>query len=417
MSLANLGYLMIKRQVITTPAVAVVPSHPLRFNEGDLALDQDNIPIESVQNNAFATGMVKGGQKATGDFKADLDANECVHIIAGTIGTITSSTDISSATDVSVFSHQIDYSATPPIFSIEQARGSLSDTTNNRLNYEVRRAFGAMFESFTIKGGASGKLEFSFKLNALGIFRRAKLLKNAAAGSSVAMQVDTVEGLVATTDSVNTYDSTPQNEVDAIASLSTTAKTITIATLGNSYTVANNAYVFLEPQSPSYSVAEQVFTNADVEYREGATYTAAAAATEGNLENWELTFSNNLDARPGSLRRGPYIVAPRTRGVSLKFTKYFESRADAEMYFSAQQRGMEIIINNGVIVSATDTNAARYQIKIALSNVRFKSHKMTTKYGELYAYDIEAIGLYDSSDSRAIRVTVINGSAGTIYTA
>ena len=415
MSLSNLGYLLIKRQ--SAAATAVAPTHPLRFNEGDLILEQENIEIESVQNNAFPTGMVTGMHKASAEFTTDLDANECVHVIAGTLGTITSSTDVSSGTDSTVFSHQIDYAATPPWFSIEQARGSLSDTSNNRLGYEVRRAFGAVMDSFTIKGGNSGKLEFSWKAQALGIFHRAKVLKDAAAGSSVAIQVDSVEGLVATTDSVNIYDDTPQNEVDAIASLSSTNKTVTIATLGNSYTVANNAMLYLEPQSPSYSVAEQVFTNADVEFRESTTASAAASASEGNLENWELTFMNNLDARAGSLRRGPYVVAPTKRGVSLKYTKYFESRMDADRYFNATQRGMEIIIHSPVIISATDTAAKRYKITIALSDVRIKSHKMATSYGELYAYDVEAICLYKSADSRAIRITVVNGSAGTVYTA
>lgn len=417
MALSNLGYLLIKRQVITTPAVAVVPTKPLRFNEGDVVLEQENIEIESVQNNAFSTAMVRGMHKPSAEFTCDLDANECVHILSAGLGTITSSTDVSSATDASVISHVIDYAAALPVFSIEQARGSLADTTNNRLGYEVQRAYGAQIDSWTIKGGNSGKLEFSWSAQALGIFRASRLLANAGAGSSVALSVESVEGLVATTDSVSIYDDTPQNEVDAIASLSTANKTITIATLGNSYTVANNAMVYLEPQSPSYSIAEQVFTNGDVEFREAATYSGAASASEGNLENWELTFSNNLDARAGSLRRGPYVVAPTKRGVTLKYTKYFESRNDADRYFNATQRGIEIIMQSPSIISGTDTTAKRYKITIALSDVRIKSHKMSTSHGELYAYDVEAICLYKTADSRALRITVVNGSAGTLYTA
>lgn len=415
MSLSNNGYLAMKRQ--SSAATAVVPTHPIRFNEGDLVLEQDNIEIESVQNNAFSTGMVKGMHKPSGEFKSDLDANECVHILAGALGTLTSSTDISSGTDASVFSHQIDFGASLPNFSIEQGRGSLADTSGNRLAYEVRRAFGAQIDSFTIKGGNSGKVEFSWKLNALGIFHRAKVLKDATAGSSVAINVDTVEGLVATTDSVNIYDDTPQNEVDAIASLSVANKTVTIATLANSYTVANNAMLYLEPQSLSYSVPEQIFTNADVEYREGADLSAAASASEGNLENWEIMYSNNLEGRPGSLRKGNYIVAPKKRGISVKFTKYFESRMDADRYFNATKRGMQIKLVSDVIVSATDTNAARYSITIGLSNVRYKAHKMATSYGELYGYDVEAVAMYDSSDARAVRITVVNATAGTGYTA
>lgn len=415
MSLSNFGYLAYKIQ--SAAGTAVVPSHPIRYMEGDLVLEQENIPLEQIENNAFPTGMVAGGHKASAEFKSALDANEAVFPIFGALGTLTSSTDISSGTDASVYSHQIDFGVTPPNWSIEQARGSLTDTSNSRLGYDVRRAFGAKMDSFVIKGGSSGLLEFSWKMQALGIFTRAKVLSNAAAGSSVAINVDTVEGLVATTDSVNIYDDTPQNEVDAIASLSTTAKTVTIGTLANSYTVANNAMLFLEPQSLSYSTPQQVFTMADVEYREGATYSAAASAAESNLESWELEYSNDLDVRPGSLRRGPHVIGAKKRGIRLKCTKYFESRADADRYFNVTKRGMQIKITNNVIISATDTNAAKYSIIFQLSDMRILSHSMSTSYGELYAYDVEYIGLYDSSDSRAIRCVIQNAKAGTAYTA
>ena len=81
------------------------------------------------------------------------------------------------------------------------------------------------------------------------------LITNAAAGSSVALALDSAEWFVATVDTVNIYDWLPQSEQKAIASLSLTANTITIATLSNSYQVARNAKVELVPQSPTYAVA------------------------------------------------------------------------------------------------------------------------------------------------------------------
>lgn len=418
MSLANLGYIALKRQTITTPSVAVVPTHFLRYIEGEIKLEQENLPLEQIQNNAWgATGMVKGAQTAEGSFSAELDANEAMHIIAGTMGTITSTTDVSSGTDATVLSHVIDLGNALPCFTFEQAMGDLTDTGSNYLTNHVRRAFGVYFDSFTIKGGTNGKIEFSYNFKAVGVFERAKLINNAAAGSSVAMAVDTVEGLVATTDNVSTYDDTPQNEIDAIASLSTTNKTITIATLNNSYTVANNAMVFLQPQTPSYSVAAQVFTMADVQYRESTSASAAASATEGNLENWEFTYMNNLEARAGSLRRSSYVVAPKKREAKLKYTKYFETKLDAERYFNATKRGIELKMDNGVIVSATDTGNKKYSITFALSDVRITSFTMKPSFGELLAYDVEAMCLYDSSDARAVRCTIVNASAATVYTA
>lgn len=414
MSLSNLGYLAYKVQ--SSAATAVIPTHFMRFNEGDLTLDQENIVIESIQNNAFPTNVVKGGQEPSGEFSSDFDSNESPLIMIGALGTKVSSTDSSSATDASVFTHVIGYGASLPSYTFEQGRGNLTSTDSNSTGFEVRRCFGSQIDSFTLKGSSTDKLEFSWKLQALGAFQRAKVLADPAAGSNVAVAVDTVEGLVAT-DTVNLYDDTPQNEIDAIASISATNRTITIATLAGTFLTSKDAMFFLQPLTPSFSVAEQIFTMADVEYREGATYTAAAAATASCIENWELTYSNNLEARAGTCRRSRCVIAPRKRAVNLKFTKYFETRRDAERWLGAEQRGIELKITNNVRISATDTNVHKHTVTIALSNMRMLSHKMATKYGELYAYDVEMIGLYDATDTRAILITVKNGVAGTVYSA
>lgn len=109
--------------------------------------------------------------------------------------------------------------------------------------------------------------------------------------------LDSVEGLVATSDTVNIYDATPQNETDAIASISTSNKTIQIATLGNSYTVANGAKVELVPQTPSYGTVAKVASFTHASFQFATTLAGCSAASEVNVEDWEFTYMNNLEER------------------------------------------------------------------------------------------------------------------------
>lgn len=416
MSLTREGYIAVKRQTITTPQTAVVPTHFLRFKEGDLEKKVENIVNNPIQNNAWgALNTVQGRQTCEGSYKFDVDANEAVHVIANCMGGL-SSADVSSGTDASVYTHTITTASSLPCLSWEHGKGGLTDTGNNRLNRRVMRGYGTYIDSFTLRG-SEGLLELESKIMPLGIFDVATMLNDEAAGSSVVIELDQVEGLVATTDSVNMYDDTPQNEVDAIASLSAANKTITIGTLSASFTRANRARVMLEPLTPSYGTAAQVFTNEMVNFQFAATVSAAGSASEENVENWELTYSNNLEARGGTIRPSYSVIAPKARSCKLKFTKYFESRLDADRYFMNTRRACVITITNGTTVSATDTALLKYKIVINLSDLRFTSHEMPTGTDELYAYDIECEAFYDTSDARAINCLITNAKVGTEYTA
>lgn len=414
MSSTRKSYLAVKRQ--SSAGVAVVPTHFLRYKEGDILLNQEVIANDPIQNQRWLALHAKSGKiTSEGSYKMDLDVNECVHWLSAALGGLSTS-DISSGTDASVYRHTITLADTLPYLTVEQGKGNLTDTSSNRQGYVVSRAFGAMVDTFTMRA-SDNLIELEVGLKAHGIFEKANLIADVASGSNKVLSLDTVEGLVATTDTVNIYDVTPQNETDAIASLSLSAKTITIASLGNSYTVANKAKVELLPLSPSFSLAAREFTFDNCDFQFGADLTAAASASEENIENWEMTFNNNLEERYGSLRKSPSVIAPKGASCTLSFTKYFESRADLDRYLSVERRAMILTITDNVIISATDTGLTKYKVKVELSDVRYTGYEMPTGKDDLYAYQVEATAFYDSSDARAIRILVENAQAGTVYTA
>lgn len=225
MASTRLSYLAIKRE--STAAVAVKPTHFLRFKDGDVMFKQEIIANNPIQNNRWnALNAVKGKATAEGTYNVDLDANECVHFLAPALGGL-ATTDVSSNT--AAYRHDITVANTLPTFSLEQGKGNLTDTSNNYQNFVVHRAYGVMVDSFKISG-SDGILNLAVTVKAHGLLMKRNLIADAAAGSSVALSLDSAEGFVAA-DSVLTYDETPQSEVDAIASLSLTNKTVTIATL------------------------------------------------------------------------------------------------------------------------------------------------------------------------------------------
>lgn len=413
MASTRLGYLAVKKE--TTLATAVKPSHFLRFKEGDVMLKQEIIANDPIQNNRWsALNAVPGKITAEGSYKFDLDFNEAVHWLAAGMGTL-SSADVSSGTDASVFTHTITVANTLYGLTIEQGKGNLTDTTNNRQNYSVDRAYGAMVNDFKI-AGSDGIISLDVGIKAHGILQKRSLIADAAAGSSVVISLDSSEGFVAT-DNINTYDETPQNETDAIASMSLPNATITIATLSASFTVANKAKVELQPQTPSYSVAAKVASFFHAKFQFSTDLTAAASATEENCEDWEFSYMNDLEERYGSLRASPSVIAPKAASAKFQFTRYFENVALRDQYLNQTRRAGIITITNNEIVSATDTGDLPYKFVIEMSDCRFTSHEMPTGTNELYAISVEAELFYDTTDGRALRMLVTNASAGTVYTA
>lgn len=404
------GYLAIKKE--TTPAVAVKPTNFIHFKTGDVQYTPEVIANNPIRGNTWnAITPVKGKASASGAYNLDLDVNEAVHFLAAALGNIASA-DISSATDGSVYKHTLTHVPKVPSLTIEQGKGNLADTTNNRQNYQVDRAFGCMVDTLKIAAN-DGVISVDVDIKAHGVLQKSSLITDAGAGASVDLELESVEGLT-TSDTVNIFDLTPQNEDDAITSIDTTAKTIQIATLGNSYTVANDAKVELTPQTPSYGTPA-VLSFDDVSFRFGADLTAAASADEENVENWEFEYNNQLEERYGSLRKSASVIAPKGRSAMLKYTKYFENVVDRDRYLNLKSQACIITITNNKVVSGTDTNQAKETIEIKVPSTVFTAYDMPTGTDDLYAVSCEMEIFYDNAEGKAIQIEATNGNAGTIY--
>lgn len=100
----------------------------------------------------------------------------------------------------------------------------------------------------------------------------------------------------------------------------------------------------------------------------------------------------------------------------LKYTKYFTNVEDRDRYLNQTKRALILTITNDEIIASSDTNQAKYLIKFEASDIRFKSYNIPTGTDELYAASCEAECFYDFTDGNAVRFTVQNSKAGTVYT-
>lgn len=411
--MTRLWYIAVKRE--STTATAVKPSHFLRFKDGDLKYTQEVIANNPIQNNRRnALNAVPGKITTEGTFNFDLDFTECVHWIAAGLWGLSTSDIWSTATQVR--RHTMTVANTLPSLTVEQLKWDGTDTASNRQKYEVLRGFGVLVDNFKISA-SDWIVNLEVWVKAHGVFASAFLINDVTSWSSKALSLSSIEWLVATDDTVNIYDQTPQNEAKAIASLSTTAKTITIATLSNSYTVANKAKVELVPQTPSYWTPAQVASFTHVKFQFASALADCSAADEVNIEDREFEYMNNLEERFWSLRSSPSVVAPKWNGAKLKFTRYFETLADRDKFLQITKTACLLTISNDKKVGASDTNLFKYQLQIEMNDLRFTVYDMPTGTDELYAVTVESELFYDDTDAQAVRILAQNAKAWTEYTA
>lgn len=389
------GYLAV--QVEGSPGVGVTPGNFIPYMGGDLGHQLDiikNNPIQAVRHGAITA--VSGKKATDGNFDFDLDWKYCGYWLGAALSFDSSPT----ANGDSTYTHQMDEANTLSALSIEQAKGDLSTQA-----YECNRAFGSYVNTVELSA-SDGKIGLKVTLKSLGIFQRSRLVANASAGSSVNVAVEDVEGLT-TDDTVRISDSS-SNEEDAVAAISTANKTVQIATLGNSYTVANGGKIELVPQSPSFS-AENVMTFDMVSFQFGANLTAAGSASEENVEDWTLTWNNNLEERYGSLRKTPSVIAPKASMGTFKFKRYFESRADRDTYLNVDRKACIITISD--VNTIIGSGSRHPSLVISISDLRYTAYALPTGADELYAAEVEGEMFYDLTDTRAIRMSLTTTEA------
>lgn len=407
MSITRLSSLAIKKEA--SKNTAVKPTNFARYKEGGIMAKQEIIANNPVQNNrALALNAVKGKLEVEGSIKADLDLNDAVHFIYAGFGTM-ASTDISSLTDGSVFRHDITPANRLHTFTMEQPKGDTDLTTSNRQRYVVDRGYGLQVGSVKM-AGSDGIIELEANVIGAGVFQRGKVVSNITAGATPTIALESVSGLVVG-DIVNIYDSTPQNETATISAVDPALNTITVGPLALNYTVANGAKVELTPQTPTY-LDPQIMMYRDVKIQFGADLASAALATPDNIASWELTYDNGLEQKFGNKET---FIDAKGYSCKLKYEAFFNTSIDRDRYLNLTKQACIFTITNNEIISLTDTNQHKYEMKINMPNIRFTSYEMPSGTDEIYMVSCEVELFYDYSAGYELQLQVKNGEPNATY--
>lgn len=396
MANSRLGYLAVKKE--TTRAVAVKPTNFIRFNEWNIEYNQDlieNNPIQNVRWNAITP--VKGKVSSSGSFSIDGDVRDIGYFLMAALGTYAVST-----LTTGVYKHTFNTANKLPSLSLEQLQG---DSTGDDM--VVSRAFGVMVDKISLTG-SDGIIGFKADVKAHGVFLKANVMADASIGSPATIEVDSTEWLVVN-DAITVAETTggsPSSENTTVAAVTDT-DTLT-ANLAAAKDYSQAPKIELRPQTPSYASAQEVFSFNNAKFQFGTDLTAAASASEENVENWTLEYMNNLGERYGSKRKTPSVIAEKGAAGTFKYTKFFETRTDRDRYLDQTRQACILTLQLEKKIGST---AYYYSLVIKMSDLRFKAYKMNTGVDSVYVAELETALFYDQTDGKAVLMELTNDVA------
>ncbi len=198
--------------------------------------------------------------------------------------------------------------------------------------------------------------------------------------------------------------------------MSGTAKTITIATLGASFD-KEETKVELAAQTPSYSVEPQNAALYDVKVQMADDITAAASAAETNRDSVTFKQNNDMEEVPGTIRKGNGRVNSKRPVATLEMKKVFTNKAEYDTWLRTKKQAIILTLDNGVIISATDTANTTYKTQIKCPQVVYDAFEIPTDNNAIYEIQATLEILHDATAGYAITYVCENAKAGTYYTA
>ena len=169
--------------------------------------------------------------------------------------------------------------------------------------------------------------------------------------------------------------------------------------------------VALKAQTPSFGTYAKPFFFGDLLVGFGATASAAetaaaAKSTATPSQAVEVTYSNNLMNVPFSNYRDNYKLLARQKSIVLTMKQMFVDITQRAKWLEITKQGISLILR-GELIKLTATTT-RNQLKITLHKAKLETNNDPLEVGE-YIFDEQTFrGAYDSSDTKAITVELVN---------
>lgn len=394
--LADKSYLAVKPQsVSTTPVIPTifVPliSESIKVNPNFTA-DRRMKGIDWKSDE-----LLKGPRKIEGDIVVYCDPDNLGHILNMTYSKGTTTGNAGDG-----YTHPFTV-GDGKSYCLEISRGAFA-----------QRIFGVRGDNLKLEF-EDNKLKATLSVKGLGQFFTASV--------GVALTGPGMTSLVLSTD----YDLRPADGLvigDTITingtevvltSVNADGKTVGFAS--SNVTAAIGTSVTLKAQTPSYaSLAEPFyFGNTLVGVADtsaNADTAAGSKATATPCYNLSMEFKNNLLDAQATGSTGPAVLLNQMKEASLELSRLFTDPIQYQKWIENIKQAITIITTGRFIKSDLTTSE--------LLTIKFHKVKMTENEEPLevggYIYDKEKLeALYDSSDGKAIEITLVNRTASATY--
>lgn len=396
--LANLGYMAIGKE--TTRGTAVRPSVIVPLYEESL-LTSLNLDMDApIIGNRFARyNQFKGQRDHKGVLKVLAEPKTLPHFLNMILDKGTTTVSGSVYTHPYTLGNQSEAS-----YTIEIVKG---DITYRFAGVEISRIV-PVFEANTLK--------LNLSVTALSQFSIAPITSGSGTAVVLATDYDDLpnKGIVAGDTLVfvkvtgGTSDTYEEKTVSAVNANGTG---VTVSSLTGTYTTGDYCYIKRQTLSPTLG---EPLKWSGTDFCFGDTAAAALTATATKVEQGS-TFEivNNFENESGAKRSGsldPVALVRREADVTLKVKKTFEDYKDFERFISLRKRAL-VIRMYGTVISGSDKN----ELRITVNNIKAKDVPNPLRTGEIIYLDQDYSAQYDTGDSQAFDVKMINDVSGASY--
>jgi len=396
--LANLGYFAIGKEV--SRGVAVRPSVVLPLYEESLVtslnLDLDN----PIMGNRFARyNHFKGQRDHKGVLKVLGEPKTLPHLLNMLLDKGNTTTSGGSYTHPYTLGDLSEAS-----YTIEILKGDI-----------IYRYYGVE-ASKIIPLFEANVLKFNINVSALGQFSIAPITSAATTALVLSTEYDDMpnKGLVVGDTLVFvkvTGGISDTYEEKVISAVNVNGTGVTVGSLSGTFTTGDYCYIKKQTLTP---VLGEPFKWSGTEFCFGDDATAALAASQTSVEKGS-TFEliNEFEDEAGAKRSGsldPSALVRKQGDVTIKIKKSFQDYKDFERFISVRKRALVIKLYS-TIISGSIWN----ELRITINNMKAKDVPLPLKTGEIIYLDQDYSPQYDTTDTQAFDVKVVNDIAGTSF--
>ncbi len=223
-----------------------------------------------------------------------------------------------------------------------------------------------------------------------------------------------VKGLVIG-DEVKLYEETTQTYEDVIVRYVDEVNDVLAfnSVLSTIFTVSNKTKVLLVQKTISYDTP-QLFGFKNVKIRTGDTLLLAQAGEAYDANKMTISMENNIDTKFGTEFN---TIKETGWNYMMDLGLLFRTLRIRDDFRLRKEQAMIIDIDNGTVISGTDTNNQTYKIRIEIPRFVYESWEVPTASESLLEESAAGLILHSFDEWYSIKVTVWNDKAGTYYTA